>query len=156
MEQLLAAASVAASLLLVGGSIAAGWFLLWHAALKEIGFFRDIMGVNRPSPSQLAQRRAATAAEIERVKRQHSRGVAGRQHRLSGSGSRTGGGSGGSSSNEGGGGAAGAAASAVAPAALAAAPEAARAAAEAPPLSAGGAQPAVQLRQRKPLQMQVA
>jgi hypothetical protein len=28
-------------------TVDAGWVLLWYAALKDIGFFRDIMGINK-------------------------------------------------------------------------------------------------------------
>eukprot|EP00775_Hariotina_reticulata_P012204 gene12204-12341_t len=41
--------------------------------MKDIGFFREIMGLNKPKPDVKAQRQASINAEIEKVKRQHSR-----------------------------------------------------------------------------------
>ncbi|KAI8465438.1 MAG: hypothetical protein J3K34DRAFT_473439 [Monoraphidium minutum] len=46
MQQVLAAASFAVSLLLVVASIAAGWVVLWYTTLRDIGLFRDLMGLN--------------------------------------------------------------------------------------------------------------
>ncbi|WIA40345.1 hypothetical protein OEZ86_013711 [Tetradesmus obliquus] len=73
MEQWLAGGSCLLSLLLVLSTIVAGWLVLWHTTLKDIGFFREIMGLNRPKPEVKAQRQASMKAEIEKIKRQHSR-----------------------------------------------------------------------------------
>jgi len=27
--------------------LAAGWFALWHTTMKDVGFFREIMGLNK-------------------------------------------------------------------------------------------------------------
>ncbi|KAF8063081.1 hypothetical protein HT031_003920 [Scenedesmus sp. PABB004] len=75
-----AVAALAAALALVLATIAAGWLTLWHTTLKDVGFFREVMGLNRPKPDVKAARQATIAAEIERIKRQHSRGAARSRH----------------------------------------------------------------------------
>lgn len=73
MQQWLAAAACVASLVLLLATIAAGWVALWRTTMKDVGFFREIMGLNKPKPNVKAQMQAERAAEIERIKRQHSR-----------------------------------------------------------------------------------
>lgn len=75
MQQWLAAASCVVSLALLLTTIAAGWFALWHTTMKDVGFFREIMGLNKPKPDEKAQRQAEVAAEIDRIKRQAARGL---------------------------------------------------------------------------------
>jgi len=73
MQHSLALASCIGSLVIVLATIALGWLLLWHTTLKDIGFFREIMGLNKPKLAKKKEQQAHVQAEIERIKRQHSR-----------------------------------------------------------------------------------
>jgi hypothetical protein len=67
----LAVSSIALSFALVLASIAAGWVLLWHLAMKDINLFREVLGLNR---QQSLKAKQDAAAEIMQLKRQFSRG----------------------------------------------------------------------------------
>lgn len=57
-------------LTLVAASVMLGWFVMWNTALKSIGFFRELMGLNR---GQNAQAKQKAALEIEKIRRELSR-----------------------------------------------------------------------------------
>lgn len=55
---------------LVVGSICTGWLSLWHSVLHKIGFFREIMGLNRVRQQEARQQ---VEREIHLLKKQLGR-----------------------------------------------------------------------------------
>ena len=47
LKHLAAWLSAGLGVLLVLASAAAGWFLMWQNTLKNMGFFREVLGLNR-------------------------------------------------------------------------------------------------------------
>ena len=71
LRHLLAVSSILASCVLVLASIAAGWVLLWHFAMRDINLFREMLGLNR---QQSLKAKQDAAAEIIQLKKQFNRG----------------------------------------------------------------------------------
>lgn len=62
--------SIVLAFLLIFGSSLFGWVVLWHFTLKDIGFFREIMGLNREKQQEA---RRIKEEETRKLKEEHSR-----------------------------------------------------------------------------------
>ncbi|KAK9828724.1 hypothetical protein WJX72_001722 [[Myrmecia] bisecta] len=69
MEQLLVACGLVATLLLVLLLVHFWWRLLWHTTMSKFPVFQELFGKRKQNKASKEQ----SAAEIARVRRQHSR-----------------------------------------------------------------------------------